>query len=594
MSGKTLLSRWRAVSLRRQIILVVCLVALLPFTVGQWISNRQLTRAISQRDEEQALLTLNQMEAALDITLAGYDDLLYQLYADQELSLVINELADDPDDALLITRLQNRLRGVTFSRPALRAITVIYGNGLRLFYDRLTLSTRASSWMSEWDIDALYRTVVDDGHTCYLPASFGKNTLNEQVPLFHMAHASFDYRQIGEHRAIIVLSLDETLLSDLLNPEDASADPSLRLIADAQGQILSAPCKRMLGQTLSDGDAAALVRREDLLSGAYLSAAAVVNERTGWTLYQVRDETPLHDQLSRQFRIMLLFVAVSAAVLVSLIVLLTRLLTRSLTMVTDVMKRAGRGDLSARVPLEPPLPEETALIAERFNTTMDQLAALMDEVRESSIRQKNAEIIAMEAQLNPHFLYNTLDTINWMAIDHEAYDISNAIASLARILRYGVDRSDPVVTVRQEVDWINHYLGLSQIRLKNSLDFRLRVDEATLELPIRKLLFQPFVENAIIHAYAGVNRAHTLEIDIDRESETLRIRIRDNGKGMSEDQVRSLFTSNDTEDKHHLGVRLALERIRLYYGDRASVFVSSELDVGTTIELHLPMEKKTG
>lgn len=593
MAAKTgKISWWRNASLRRQMILLVCLVTLLPFVIGQAASNRQLSRAVSRNTQDQALLALEELAVTLDTTLAAYDDLLYQIYADAEFSRLLNNLADDPANAQLITEMQMRLRALTFAKEGLQAVTVIYENGARFFYDRLTASTRASSWLGDWDTAELYRKATANVRTCYLPADFGVNSANEQVPLFHMAHASFNYRQIMEHRAIIVMSLDESVLSALINPENPRDSHLLRLIVDADGNVLSAPDKTLLGQPLPEGDAAAAAREWGLMTGKRLSAASVLSPRTGWTVYQVQDLDPLENSLLRQRVLMLLFVAVCAAALVAVIVLMIRRLTRSFLEITRVMKQAGAGDLSARVAIDRPMPEESAVIAGEFNAAMDRMNALMDEVKEGAERQRNAEIAAMEAQLNPHFLYNTLDTINWMAIDSGQYDISNAIASLARILRYGIDRSEPIVTVQREVEWINLYLRLTQTRLKNTLEFHLQVDEETLQLPIRKLLFQPFVENAVIHAFAGVDRTPVLDIRIAREETSLLIVIRDNGRGMTEEQVRTLFTPAADGDKHHLGVALALERLRLYYGDAATVAVTSRVDEGTTIELHLPIEKE--
>lgn len=582
-------ARLRGMSLRRQMIALCCAVTLIPLAVGQTVSSRMLAASVRTHAIEQEERTLAQLGATLDAVMTSYDELLYRIYADKDISALISELAANPGDALKVTDLQARLNSVTFSTPYLRAATVIFQSGARVFYDRLMVSTRDSSWLEEWDVEALYQSVAGSRGTCYLPVSFALNKQQERVPVFHIAHASFDYRQIGRHDAIVVLSIDEALLSELTGAEDG--ENVLRIIADEDGRVLSCPDKAYLGGYL-DGGALAFVRENGLMDASDLHLSSVQSGQTGFTIYQAQDLTDIDRRIFAQSLLMGLLAAVSAGALVGIIVLMSRHLTRSLTVVAAAMNRAGAGDLAARVPLDPPLPQETAFIAERFNTTMDRIGELVDEVREISARKRDAEITAMEAQLNPHFLYNTLDTINWLAIDHGAYDISNAIAGLAHILRYGVDHANPIVTVREEVEWIKRYVSLSQLRLKNSLDFRLRVDEAAYGLPIRKLLFQPFVENALIHGYAGVERVHVLEIDIAREGDRLTVSIRDNGKGMTPEQVSSLFTEATREDKHHLGVYLALERMRLYYGDAAKISVQSEVNVGTSIRIELPAEKE--
>ena len=128
---------------------------------------------------------------------------------------------------------------------------------------------------------------------------------------------------------------------------------------------------------------------------------------------------------------------------------------------------------------------------------------LIQSEKDSAEKVKNAEIAALEAQLNPHFLYNSLDTINWMAIEQEQYPISNVVSALGKILRYGIDNSNGIVTIADEQNWLNQYLFLHQNRLRNMLQCDVCIAEDTLGLRIHKLLLQPFVENAIIHGFQG-------------------------------------------------------------------------------------------
>lgn len=579
----------RHTSLRKQTIIAVCIVSLLPFLAGQFASNWALSDAIQAHSAEQARLTLEQLETALDITMYFYDETLYQIYADRDIAYLINALPENPDDAKLVTDLAEQLSIATFAKSYICAVSVIYEDGTRIFYDRFFNSRRDSSLIHELATPALYQQVMSNPHTTYLPISHAMNTLFEQVPVFHMAHASFNFQQIDEHKAMIIMSLKESLLSDLINGEYAQDPTLLRLIVDASGQILSITDKSLLGQSIPDGGVLAFVQQNGLMSSAHCSVTSVKNEQTGWTIYQIQDLSPMYAQLNNQLLVMVAVLLVSAAVLISAIVLLTKLLLRSIASIDSVMRRVGQGDMAARVPLDPSMPEEATMIASTFNQTMDRVIAMMEEVRLSAERQRTAEILATEARLNPHFLYNTLDVINWMAIERGAYDISNAVTSLARILRYGIDQSNTVVSVAQEVKWINHYLNLWQIRLKQEFVFRLNVDDSALELPIHRLLFQPFVENVLLHAFTGVERIHVLEIAIHAKKASLCITIQDNGKGMTEQQQQALFDAGEFHDKHHLGVYLALERIRYYYGENARITVESKVDVGTTISIRLPL-----
>lgn len=229
-------------------------------------------------------------------------------------------------------------------------------------------------------------------------------------------------------------------------------------------------------------------------------------------------------------------------------------------------------------------PTEIEIIAEEFNSAMEKL-------KQSVEKQKNAEIAALEAQINPHFIYNTLDTINWMAIDKDEYEISGMIATLAGILRYGISDSNGVVQIREEVDWLKQYVFLQQTKLKNAFECQINAQPELLGLPIHKLLLQPFVENAILHGFEGVERKYRLLVDMARDGDFVRIRIEDNGCGIpgeiAEEINEGIFRK--TDDRNHIGMENAITRIRMYYGNQARVRVESQSGVGTTVEVRIPI-----
>jgi two-component system sensor histidine kinase YesM len=181
------------------------------------------------------------------------------------------------------------------------------------------------------------------------------------------------------------------------------------------------------------------------------------------------------------------------------------------------------------------MPLEIESIADGFNDTLEKL-------NEAITRQQEAQIVALEAQINPHFLYNTLDTINWMAIDRDEYDISNAISSLATILRYAIVNSNAEVSIREESEWIKKYIYLQQYRVKNRFSCSINVAPDTMDAGIHKLLLQPFVENAIVHGFEKDIQDAELVLNIEKKDENVEIRIEDNGSGM-DDELMDMIQS---------------------------------------------------
>ena len=218
---------------------------------------------------------------------------------------------------------------------------------------------------------------------------------------------------------------------------------------------------------------------------------------------------------------------------------------------------------------------------------------LIAEVSEAKDKQKDAEIRALEAQINPHFLYNTLDSINWMAIEKEEYGISRMLRNLGVILRYSVNRSNQMVSVTEVADWLEKYISLQQMRFNQSFRFELNVAEAAGSVRIYKLLLQPFVENAVIHGFKGMEKGGVLRVDIflSDTGERLNIIIEDNGKGMPREMAESFNVREQAvrDEGGSIGLHNAFARMDMYYGREAVWNVNSIEGMGTVITLTLPV-----
>ncbi len=254
------------------------------------------------------------------------------------------------------------------------------------------------------------------------------------------------------------------------------------------------------------------------------------------------------------------------------------------------MQEAEKGSLSVRSGIDPSTPTEIQIVETQFNHMMDELEMSVQKEKEAIDSQRRAEIAALEAQINPHFLYNTLDTINWIAIDNDEYEISNAITSLAAILRYGIDNSNAEVKVSRETEWLKQYLFLQQIRLKNTFQCENCVSQEVMDWKIHKLLFQPFVENSLYHGFKVEKDVYILRVEIEPGDGQLMIRIWDNGIGMSEETVKMINGGiyPESGDKNSIGMKNAIGRIKMYYGKQADVKVSSVQGVYTEVMIRIP------
>ena len=284
---------------------------------------------------------------------------------------------------------------------------------------------------------------------------------------------------------------------------------------------------------------------------------------------------------------------IAMGVVLILVIFLSYYIPRSITMpitrISKVTDQVAKADLTVR--FEEETGAEAKILSDSLNAMIDKINELLEQVKKEQISLRKAEFELLQAQINPHFLYNTLDTINWMAIDKDEYDISNNITALASILRYGINNSNGVVKIYEEVEWLKQYIFLQQTRLKNTFECKINVESGLMEMPIHKLLLQPFIENAILHGFEGVTRKHILTVELCKRENYIYIEIEDNGCGMAENTVWEINNGifGNAENKNHIGVENAITRIRMYYGEKANVEIGSELGRGTKVRVWIPL-----
>lgn len=591
MSKKSLFKLDRR-SIRIRLVTAFIVTSVIPILLINIISYYNTSRLVQQNVERMTRANLEQTKVSLDVWLDSYEDILFQVYTDDYIVELVDKINAGEDLANNRKLLRKTLRGLFYTKDYVKSISVITESGELAFYDQLTASTTSTSWMDSIAMsqEELYAGISRDNATHIFPTGdkvvFGTNSCY----LFHIGHRIIDYRNVKKQCGGVMVSIDEALLEEICS---ASTEKGLNFIIDEEGTVISCAHSEAVGESIYHEDADSREKEDawrrlasgtGLLGNGELSIYSVHDEKTGWEIIRATNQEELVQGLHQQQKLLVSITLLSLlAILVIMVSQVTRM-TGSIKGVVETMRKAGKGDLTVRVMPDDTRPTEIEIIAEEFNSAMEKL-------KQSVEKQKNAEIAALEAQINPHFIYNTLDTINWMAIDKDEYEISGMIATLAGILRYGISDSNGVVQIREEVDWLKQYVFLQQTKLKNAFECQINAQPELLGLPIHKLLLQPFVENAILHGFEGVERKYRLLVDMARDGDFVRIRIEDNGCGIpgeiAEEINEGIFRK--TDDRNHIGMENAITRIRMYYGNQARVRVESQSGAGTTVEVRIPI-----
>ncbi len=220
-----------------------------------------------------------------------------------------------------------------------------------------------------------------------------------------------------------------------------------------------------------------------------------------------------------------------------------------------------------------------------------RIQALMDDIVAEHESKRKSEFDTLQSQINPHFLYNTLDIIVWMIENEQKNEAVKVVTALARFFRISLSKGKSIITVRDELEHVRNYLMIQQMRFKNKFEYVIRSDESVLELASLKLMLQPLVENAIYHGMEFKDGDGKIEICAYLKDGELYVTIRDNGLGMTCEQVENLLTDSAYVSSRRgsgIGVKNVNERIRLYFGEGYGLLIKSEPDEGTLIQIHLP------
>ena len=550
-------------------------------------------------------VNLQQTKNSLNVWVDSYEDILFQIYMNDDIVNLVERLNEEEDNSQIVTQLRRRIHGMFYTKDYIKCISIISESGDLVFYDLLTGKSTRTSWLSNvgYTQDELYEMFSQDNRTHIISTREAGFYASQNQYLFHLGHRIIDYQNVKKQLGVVIISVDEQLLEEIGN--DSESNNSFNFMVDNQGRLISYFDKAKLGQQVikwSDDEAkrkeaylAFVQENGDSLSD-HVTVDLVYNEDFGCDIVNVSNQNEVLRRLDAQQRILVIVVLIAVLLLCIIIITLTKTMTHSIKNLVGKMKKVGSGDISVRVDPEENAPSEIKTIGDQFNNMLDKLQTSLQKENEATKRQKDAEISALEAQINPHFLYNTLDTINWMAIDKDELEISNSITSLAKILRYGIDNSNGIVKVHDEYTWIKQYLFLQQTRLKDSFTYDVYVEPAIMDWNIHKLLIQPFIENSIIHGFQDREGEHQLEISIEAKETKLVITVKDNGKGIDPESVelinRGMFEKST--EKNHIGMENALTRIKMYYHEQAQFHVDSKVGEYTCVTILLPRMNEKG
>ena len=359
-------------------------------------------------------------------------------------------------------------------------------------------------------------------------------------------------------------------------------------LMDGDGTIVYHPQQRLLYAGLKSEDTSGLAALAD---GTYADDTVIYSlssvQGGAWRVVGV---SYVDELVNQNMRAMLrLSVAMAAVILAAALLtswLLSRLLGRPLRGLAAAMERFERdADRFAYRPVGGT--REVRELSNSFGHMVVRIQRLMSTVREEEVNLRKTELKALQAQINPHFLYNTLDSIAWMCEQGRSAEAVSMVHALARLFRISISKGHELIPIAKEIEHAESYLQIQKYRYKNRFTYEFRVEPDCLDYYCNKITLQPILENAINHGLELMVDEGHITVEICQEGDAILFRVEDNGVGMSQEQVNAILTRAPGENAG-IGIRNVDERLKIYFGSQYGLHITSEPDVGTCVEIRMP------
>lgn len=476
----------------------------------------------------------------------------------------------------------------------------IYGKGMYPLFQESTDGSNGPYPLNIIQQHPLYeRTLVNNGASIWFPLSQANNTFiednrNEKIGMTRIVRSVDD----GSFLGMIFVGINTDTIRSLYFRNMFDEQHGF-MILDENGYPLLTAGLSFYDPSRPQGDLAVLQSMQQAdskvmkVNGQELLVSYSGMGEEGW---QIIYAVPLK-LLTRELNSIkvVVWVLIIACLLLSIpfMMVLTTFLTAPIKVLQRSMKRFQNGRFDERVDIK--YRDEIGELGRGYNSMVANIKNLVDEVYVLQIREKEAELKALQSQINPHFLYNMLDTIFWEAEAAGQSTISEMTVNLSRLFRLSLNRGKSFTSVRKEKEFIGLYLSLQKMRFRERLDYRLEIPQEMDDAVMLKLVLQPFIENALQHGLERKREGGTLLVTGEWSGVRLRFRIEDNGVGMEEEAVHRMLEERQASDVYTAeetggyGTENVVARLRHFYKDSYSLTITSKPGEGTRVELELPV-----
>ncbi|MEK8129950.1 sensor histidine kinase [Paenibacillus filicis] len=580
--------------LKTKLMLLLLAIAVIPLACLGMFSYRKASSEIQIKACEIILENLSQVNYSLTYFVKDIEQLSMYVYSNKEVQSVLakpasRSMLEKHQDSVAMNQILKSFLGFKAWDIELYVLGV---NGDRYFTGDL-LPYAYREYNDHWGL--IRKARIADGGAAW-DTHYSLKKIEDYGAVLSSGRLLRDVGT-GDTLGYFVVDIMETALADKYQKAHQYPGGEVYLL-DGNGYVISSiPSKQQVGTRLDRSF------MSEVLSGKKgffqmkadgQSAESMViydtSDTSGFKLVSVVPVSALTKESASIRNLTVLIVIAGILVSYCLAYLLADYITRPLRKLRSLMKEVERGNME--VVFASKYHDEVGHLGMSFNHMLRQIRRLIDQVYDKQLKVQEAEMKAIQAQFTPHFLYNALDSINWMARIHKVDAISKTAISLGELLRFSIRKGNPVIPIREDFKQIQNYLTIQELRYRDKIRVEQQIDPDILELYIPKLLVQPLVENAINHGLEMKSGPGVLRITASRIDQEVEFRVEDDGTGIPPEKLEQLLRgeySSDHPGTTGIGLDNLQRRLKLHFGESYSFRIESEPGQGTRVILRIPV-----
>ena len=545
------------------------------------------TDTVLNNSSSYTLQLIDQVNADIDSYISYMDNLSDMMVGSVDVRNYLFRYNSEENKEAITQRLLNTFKTLKDSREDIYNIGIISNNGAYLINDG---TDKLNAYMDYREMDWYQKALLSDKEAV-ISSSHVKNVVQNDYKWVVTLSRGLVNPVSNQVEGVFFVDLNYSSINDLCEKISLGSKGYI-FVVEENGGIVYHPQQHLLYSGLKtervdevrNSKTNSFITDEGDNSKLYTISKS---DRTHWTVVGV---AYLEELLGNRKETQLTYMLIAAALFVAAVliaILLSSMITKPMKALVKSMKKVEQGQFE-NVTLQTVGHNEISALTNSFNIMTKEIHHLMIQNMEEQEQKRKSELMALQSQINPHFLYNTLDSIIWMAEGGKNREVVLMTSSLAKLLRQSISNEEEIVTIANEVEYTRSYLTIQKMRYQDRLEFSIDVDPDVLDLKIVKLVLQPLVENAIYHGIKYKETKGMIWVTGRNLGSIIVIRVEDNGIGMTQEQLAHVFEKKTNRKSNGVGAGNVNKRLRLYYGPEYGLTYESQLNVGTTVTIRIP------